>query len=120
MINDEIIKRTLRDTYDNDTKNVYIEGNDAYQKAKKFIQFRQYQDASILYSSILKQFPLNQKALQGLTSIKSLIKNHAVSCDNDINCNIQNFVSQYKQNNFQNVLTIGKKLLEPIMIQMHL
>ena len=31
----DIIKRTLRDTYDNDTKNVYVEGNDAYQKAKK-------------------------------------------------------------------------------------
>ena len=30
----DIIKRTLRDTYDNDTKNVYIEGNEAYQKAK--------------------------------------------------------------------------------------
>ena len=25
----DIIKRTLRDTYDNDTKNVYVEGNDA-------------------------------------------------------------------------------------------
>ena len=30
----DIIKRTLRDTYDNDTKNVYVEGNEAYQKAK--------------------------------------------------------------------------------------
>ena len=28
------IKRTLRDTYDNETKNVYVEGNEAYQKAK--------------------------------------------------------------------------------------
>ena len=34
----DIIKRTLRDTYDNDTKNVYVEGNDAYQKAKKFMK----------------------------------------------------------------------------------
>ena len=34
----DIIKRTLRDTYDNDTKNVYIDGNDAYQKAKKFMK----------------------------------------------------------------------------------
>ena len=33
----DIIKRTLRDIYDNETKNVYIEGNDAYQKAKKFM-----------------------------------------------------------------------------------
>ena len=34
----DIIKRTLRDTYDNETKNVFIEGNDAYQKAKKFMK----------------------------------------------------------------------------------
>ena len=34
----DIIKRTLRDTYDNDTKNIYIDGNDAYQKAKKFMK----------------------------------------------------------------------------------
>ncbi len=34
----DIIKRTLRDTYDNDTKNIYVEGNDAFQKAKKFMK----------------------------------------------------------------------------------
>ena len=34
----DIIKRTLRDTYDNETKNVYIEGDKAYQKAKKFMK----------------------------------------------------------------------------------
>ena len=34
----DIIKRTLRDIYDNDTKNVYVEGNEAYQKAKKFMK----------------------------------------------------------------------------------
>ncbi len=34
----DIIKRTLRDIYDNETKNVFIEGNDAYQKAKKFMK----------------------------------------------------------------------------------
>ena len=34
----DIIKRTLRDTYDNDTKYIYIEGNEAYQKAKKFMK----------------------------------------------------------------------------------
>ena len=34
----DIIKRTLRDTYDNETKNVYVEGNDAYQKTKKFMK----------------------------------------------------------------------------------
>ena len=34
----DIIKRTLRDTYDNETKNVYVEGNEAYQKAKQFMK----------------------------------------------------------------------------------
>ena len=34
----DIIKRTLRDTYDNDTKNIYIDGNEAFQKAKKFMK----------------------------------------------------------------------------------
>ena len=34
----DIIKRTLRDTYDNDTKNVYVEGNEAYLKAKRFMK----------------------------------------------------------------------------------
>ena len=34
----DIIKRTLRDTYDNDTKNVYVECSEAYQKAKKFMK----------------------------------------------------------------------------------
>ena len=34
----DIIKRSLRDTYDKDTKNIYIEGSEAYQKAKKFMK----------------------------------------------------------------------------------
>jgi len=34
----DIIKRTLRDTYDNETKNVYVDGNEAYQKAKRFMK----------------------------------------------------------------------------------
>ena len=34
----DIIKRTLRDTYDNETKNIYIHGNEAYLKAKKFMK----------------------------------------------------------------------------------
>ena len=35
----DIIKRTLRDTYDNDTKNVYVlKVMKAYQKAKKFMK----------------------------------------------------------------------------------
>ncbi len=34
----EIIKRTLRDMYDEDTQNVIIEGNEGYQKAKNFMK----------------------------------------------------------------------------------
>ncbi len=34
----DIIKRAIRDIYDNDTKNVYVDGNEGYQKAKKFMK----------------------------------------------------------------------------------
>ena len=34
----DIIKRALRDMYDNQTKNVIVEGNDGYQKAKNFMK----------------------------------------------------------------------------------
>ena len=34
----DIIKRALRDIYDNETKNVYVDGNEGYQKAKKFMK----------------------------------------------------------------------------------
>ena len=34
----DIIKRALRDMYDNYTRYVYIEGNDGYQKAKNFMK----------------------------------------------------------------------------------
>ncbi len=34
---DDVIKRALRDIYDNDTKYVYVEGNEGYQKAKSFM-----------------------------------------------------------------------------------
>ena len=34
----DIIKRTLRDIYDDDTKNIIIEGNEGYQKAKNFMK----------------------------------------------------------------------------------
>ena len=34
----DIIKRALRDIYDNDTKNIYIDGNEGYQKAKAFMK----------------------------------------------------------------------------------
>jgi len=34
----DIIKRTLRDMYDNETKNIIVEGNEGYQKAKQFMK----------------------------------------------------------------------------------
>ena len=34
----EIIRRALRDIYDNETKYIYIDGNDGYQKAKKIMK----------------------------------------------------------------------------------
>ena len=34
----DIIKRALRDIYDNETKNVYVDGNEGYQKTKKFMK----------------------------------------------------------------------------------
>jgi len=33
----DIIKRALRDIYDNETTNIYVDGNEGYQKAKTFI-----------------------------------------------------------------------------------
>jgi ribonuclease E len=34
----DIIKRALRDIYDNETKNIYVDGNEGYQKAKAFMK----------------------------------------------------------------------------------
>ena len=34
----EIIKRTLRDMYDEETQNIIVEGNEGYQKAKNFMK----------------------------------------------------------------------------------
>ncbi len=34
----DIIKRALRDIYDNETKNIIVDGNEGYQKAKKFMK----------------------------------------------------------------------------------
>ena len=34
----DIIKRALRDIYDNETKNIYVDGNEGYQKAKIFMK----------------------------------------------------------------------------------
>ncbi len=34
----DLIKRAIRDVYDNETNNVIVDGNDGYQKAKKFMK----------------------------------------------------------------------------------
>jgi len=34
----DVIKRALRDIYDNETKNVIVEGNEGYQRTKKFMK----------------------------------------------------------------------------------
>ena len=34
----DVIKRALRDIYDNETKNVYVDGNEGYQKTKMFMK----------------------------------------------------------------------------------
>ena len=34
----DIIKRALRDIYDNETKNIYVDGNEGYQKTKQFMR----------------------------------------------------------------------------------
>jgi len=35
----DLIKRALRDIYDNDTNNIIVDGNEGYQKAKNFMKF---------------------------------------------------------------------------------
>ena len=35
----DIIKRAIRDIYDNDTNNIIVDGNEGYQKAKNFMKF---------------------------------------------------------------------------------
>ena len=35
----DLIKRAIRDIYDNDTNNIFVEGNEGYQKAKNFMKF---------------------------------------------------------------------------------
>ena len=35
----DVIKRAIRDVYSNETKNIIVEGNEGYQKAKNFMKF---------------------------------------------------------------------------------
>ena len=34
----DLIRRSIRDIYDSETKNIYVDGDDGYQKAKKFVK----------------------------------------------------------------------------------
>ena len=34
-----LLKRTIRDVYNNETKNIIVDGNEGYQKAKNFMKF---------------------------------------------------------------------------------
>ena len=82
------------------------------KKANNFIKSGQYQDASVLYSSILKKFPYNQRAKEGLKSLSSFANNTTVlSQDNEV-FDIHKLISKFKDNDFENVLLIGEKLLK--------
>ena len=65
----DIIKRTLRDMYDEDTKNIIIEGNDGYKKAQNFMKMmmpshvkriKKYRDKTPLFFSEKIEEKLNQ------------------------------------------------------------
>ena len=65
----EIIKRTLRDMFDDDTQNIIIEGNEGYQKAKNFMKLiipkhvkkiKKYRDKTPLFIKENIEEKLNQ------------------------------------------------------------
>ena len=65
----DIIKRTLRDMYDEDTKSVVIEGNDGYKKAQNFMKLmmpshvkriKKYRDKTPLFFKEKIEEKLNQ------------------------------------------------------------
>ena len=65
----EIIKRTLRDMYDEDTKSIIVEGNDGYQKAKNFMKMimpnhvkkiKKYRDKTPLFIKEKIEIKLNE------------------------------------------------------------
>ena len=65
----DIIKRTLRDMYDDDTKNIVIEGNDGYKKAQSFMKLmmpshvkkiKKYREKVPLFFKENKEEKLNQ------------------------------------------------------------
>ena len=65
----DIIKRTLRDMYDEDTKNIIVEGNEGYQKTKNFMKLimpentkfiKKYRGAIPLFHSVGIEKNLNR------------------------------------------------------------
>ena len=75
----DIIKRALRDIYDNETKFIHVEGNDGYQKAKSFMKefmprnskyVKKYRGKVPLFHSVGIEKDLN-KIFEPLVKLKS-------------------------------------------------
>ena len=54
----DVIKRSLRDMYDEETQNIYVEGNEGYQKTKNYMKLmmpshvrkiKKYRDKKLLF-----------------------------------------------------------------------
>ncbi len=75
----DVIKRALRDIYDNDTKYIHVEGNEGYQKAKTFMKefmprnskfVKKYRGKIPLFHSVGIEKDLN-KIFEPLVKLKS-------------------------------------------------
>ena len=78
----EIIKRTLRDMYDEDTQNIIVEGNEGYQKAKNFMKLimpghvkkiKKYREKIPLFIKEKIEIKLNEILKQQLNLILEVI-----------------------------------------------
>ena len=75
----DVIKRALRDIYDNETKYIHVEGNEGYQKAKSFMKefmprnskyVKKYRGKTPLFHSVGIEKDLN-KIFEPLVKLKS-------------------------------------------------
>ncbi|MAV56313.1 MAG: ribonuclease E/G [Candidatus Pelagibacter sp.] len=75
----DVIKRSIRDIYDNDTKYIHVEGNEGYQKAKSFMKelmpknskyVKKYRGKIPLFHSVGIEKDLN-KIFEPLVKLKS-------------------------------------------------
>ena len=68
----DIIKRCIRDMYDDDTQNIYVEGNEGYQKTKNYLkmmmpnQIKKIKNTEIKYPFFIKK-TLSQNWMRYLT-----------------------------------------------------